>query len=126
MNPLRPASPNRGGVGSLWEQRVSANGDSYFYDPDSHSVYRQKQIEKHGEQHVVYHRVIEDSSEYKQRDVGALSRYLPGAEVGLRTRGLFEKWERRVDADGELRTYRGFHRKYQTPWTGGQWDVGFR
>ena len=89
VDPLRHASLNRGGGGSLWDQRVPANGDSDFYDPDSYSVYRQKQIEKHGKQRAVYQRVTEDSSEYKQRDVGAPSRYLPGAEVGLRARGLF-------------------------------------
>ena len=115
-------------VGTLWEQRVSTKGDSYFYDPDSHSLYRQKQIGKHGEQRVVYQRVVEDYSEppYKQQDVGEPSQYLPSAVTDLRTRGLFQKWERRVDADGELRTYREFRDKYQTSRYGGQWEVGFR
>ena len=59
-------------VGVLWEQRVSTKGDSYFYGPDSHSLCRQKQIGKHGEQRVVYQRVVEDYSEppYKQQDAG--------------------------------------------------------
>ena len=103
-------------------------GRFLFHDPDSHSLYRQKQIGKHGEQRVVYQRVVEDYSEppYKQQDVGEPSQYLPSAVTDLRTRGLFQKWERRVDADGELRTYREFRDKYQTSRYGGQWEVGFR
>lgn len=103
--------------GSLWEQRVSADGAVYFYNPDSHSMYRQSNDTAVP---PAYQRVTADG------DVGQPQRRLPGALEHLRAGGLFQKWERRIDADGELRTYREFHRKYHTGRIGGRADVAFR
>jgi len=102
------------------EQRVSTEGAVHFYNPDSHSVYRQQS--NTAARRVDYQLVTEDG------DVGVPTRYLPGAQENLRPHGLFQKLERRVDADGELRSFPEIHRKYWTSRTsqmGGQ-PVGFR
>ena len=68
----------------FWGQRVSTEGVVYFYNPGSHSVYRQQS--NAAARRVEYQLATEDG------DVRLPTRHLPGAQENVRTRGCSRSW----------------------------------